>query len=321
MNLERLQICCVALMLLVAPATVAEDDLQGSGSKPPASGSSGEISTARFEGYLWKDADGNPLSFQSDEAIEEFLRTASVVSSSKIGTGVTQPRKLLLAANDVRIHAVFKDVDVTRRDVREKTAGRAKFYRYWRDWHLYDVAAYHVDRLFGLDRVPPAVRRKVRRKDGSVKIWLEGTVMDTYRHDQAIQPPSIARWNQQRQIMHIFDNLVANRDSNLGNILIDGSWRLWFIDCGRCFGESSELLYPETITHCDRGLWNAMRNLDEIEVRRRLSPYLTRYEIDAMLARRDKVVAHLEELIDKWGEEHVLFDLLPTTEPAPWAEH
>jgi len=311
----------MALVLVTASAAASAEDGVGPGPEGSVGGPSGEISAARFEGYVWLDADDHPLPFQSDSEIEEFLRTATIVSSTKIGIGVTQPRKLLLAGNSIRLHAVFKDVDETRKDVREKTAGRTKIYRQWRDWHLYDVAAYHVDRLLGLDRVPPAVRRKFKRRDGSIKIWLEGTVMDTNRRDQTIEPPSLARWNQQKQIMHIFDNLVANRDSNLGNTLIDGNWRLWFIDCGRCFGESKDLLYPESITHCERGLWQAMRNLDKTETRRRLAPYLTRYEIDSLLTRRDKVVAHLQGLIDKWGEAHVLFDPLPTTEPAPWAKH
>ena len=311
----------MALVLVIASAAALAEGREGPGPEGSAGGSSGEALAGRFEGYVWLDADGYPLPFQSDAEIEEYLRSATVVSTTKIGTGITQPRKLLLAGNSIRIHAVFKDVDETRKDVREKTAGRSKIYREWRDWHLYDVAAYHVDRLLGLDRVPPAVRRKLKRRDGSIKIWLEGTVMDTYRRDQAIDPPSLARWNQQRQIMHIFDNLVANRDSNLGNTLIDGNWRLWFIDCGRCFGESNDLLYPEAITHCERGLWQAMQNLDETETRRRLGPYLNRYEIDALLTRRDKVVAHLQGLIDRWGEAHVLFDLLPATESAPWAKH
>ena len=40
-----------------------------------------------------------------------------------------------------------------------------------------------------------------------------------------IEPPEIARFNQQRTTLRVFDNLVANRDSNLGNTLIDGNWR------------------------------------------------------------------------------------------------
>ena len=279
------------------------------------------LADQRFEGYVWLDPDGQSLPIQSDDAIEEFLRSATVESIEKIPTGVTRPKKVLLTLNGVRAHAAFKYVEETKKDVNQVIAGRRYTFREWRDSHIYDVAAYHVDRLLGLDRVPPAAPRKIKRKQGSLKIWIEGSINDKTRRDRGIEPPDLFRWNQQRQIMHVFDNLVANRDSNLGNTLIDGNWRLWFIDCGRCFGTTEALLYPESISYCERGLWRVLQNLDEANLRERLDPYLGRYEIDALLVRRDKVVEHIQALIDELGEERVLFDLRPPGDRAPWAEN
>jgi hypothetical protein len=285
----------------------------------PASASPPPTVEERFEGYLWRDVDGDPLPFQSDEEIEEFLRTATVESMGKIPVGVTAPKKAVLAGNGVRVHTVFKDIERIESNVKRDLGGRRYDIREWRDSHIYDVAAYHVDRLLGLDRVPPAALRKIKKDDGSLKIWVEGSISDKERRDRGCVPPDSIRWNQQQQIMHIFDNLVANRDSNLGNTLIDDNWRLWFIDCGRCFGTIKDLFYPGKVTHCERGLWQALQELDGDMLEERLKPYLTVHERKALLARRDKLVQPLQQRIDEKGEIRVLFDLRPAGEHAPCA--
>jgi len=273
----------------------------------------------RFEGYLFLDSDGRPLPFQSDVDIEEHLRTAKVVSVSKIPVGVSRPRKVLLEGDNHRFNAVFKFIEENKKNVRDPTAaGNAKLYLLWRDSYVYDVAAYRVDRLLGLGRVPPIILRKIKGSDGSLQIWLEGTITENERREAAIAPPEVARFNQQRSTMQLFDNLVANRDANLGNTLIDGNWRLWYIDCSRCFGTSPDLLYPEMVTHCDRRVWRDLNELDRSAADEAISAYLTGAEIDALFVRRDKLVDLLQARIDEWGEELVLFDQRPPTETAAW---
>jgi hypothetical protein len=290
-------------------------------SKPDALLTSPLPADERFEGYEFLGADGRALPIQSDAAIEDYLRTASVVSVSKIPVGITRPRKFLLEKQDLRAYASFKTVDEEKKNVRDPTTtGRGKLYLTWRDSYLYDVAAYHVDRLLGLDRAPPTVVRKLKGSEGSLQIWIEGTITEAERLERAISPPEIARFNQQRTTLQLFDNLVGNRDSNLGNTLIDGNWRLWFIDCSRCFERSPDLLYPEMITHCDRRMWEALKKLDRSLADQVLSPFLTAVEIDALFARRDKLVELLQSRIDEWGEELVLFNQRPPTDKAPWVE-
>jgi len=311
----------VAAVFLAATGPAISTGAQDSPEETGATRQGEQTASGRFDGYLFLDADGHPIPFQSDEAIEEFLRTAEVVSKEKIPVGVSAPRKLLLAGSDTRLHAVFKDIDLEERNIRDKTAGKSRMYLNWRDWFGYDIAAYHVDRMLGNDRVPPIVGRKIKRTEGSVQIWLEGVITEKERRDKGFDPPSIGRFNQQKQIMHLFDNLVGNRDSNLGNALIDRNWRLWFIDCSRCFGTSEDLLYPHAITSCERRLWKVLRDLDQTEVTQLLAPYLSKTEIKALMVRRDKLVGHIQALIDEWGETHILFDLSPPTEIAPWGSN
>jgi len=307
------------VVLLATPAAPIRGGEQSTLEAAHSSTQENAADDTRFDGYLFSDVDGNPLPFQSDEEIADFLMTADVASTTKIPVGVSGPKKLLLEKQGVRANAVYKDIDREEKNVRDKTAGKSQFYLVWRDWFGYDVAAYQVDRLLGLERVPPVVKRTVKRRQGSIQIWLEGTITEHERREKAIDPPDIARFNQQTSIMRVFDSLVANRDSNLGNSLIDRNWRVWFIDCSRCFGRSVDLLYPEAINHCERGLWQTLQELSPEETHARLTPYLTKMEIDALLARRDKLVAHIQGLIDQWGEQMIIFDTRPPTEIAPWA--
>jgi len=127
----------VAAVFLAATGPAISTGAQDSPEETGATRQGEQTASGRFDGYLFLDADGHPIPFQSDEAIEEFLRTAEVVSKEKIPVGVSAPRKLLLAGSDTRLHAVFKDIDLEERNIRDKTAGKSRMYLNWRDWFGY----------------------------------------------------------------------------------------------------------------------------------------------------------------------------------------
>jgi hypothetical protein len=281
-----------------------------------------QTTAQRFEGYLYLDTEGRPLPIQKDDEIETWLARAEIVDVQSVPSGVTMPRKLLLKGDSFEAYAVFKDVDISRRKVTDIINGRHHFSFDWRDCYHFDIAAYKLDRMLGLDRVPPVVPRDIGRDSGGISIWLGRTINEFERTRKwKVDPPDRRRWNQQRLIMQVFDNLVANRDNNLSNQLIDPNWRLWFIDCSRCFGTTKTLYYPlKTISQCERGLWQGLKSLQEEEIRESLAPHLGRAEIDALMTRRDKLVRHFKKLIDERGEAAVLYDVDPPSEKAPWAD-
>ncbi|MGH9650845.1 MAG: hypothetical protein ACRD3I_10290 [Terriglobales bacterium] len=68
---------------------------------------------------------------------------------------------------------------------------------------------------------------------------------------------------------------------------------------------------PDLLIQNDRKLYEKLQNLDEGQVRQTLKPYLRGSEIDALLERRRKLIAHFEKLIREKGENRVLFEWDP----------
>jgi len=258
--------------------------------------------------HVWLDSAGKPLPFQTHREILEYLSSADVVSRSPIGRGITGAERLVLERGGVRVRAAFRTVDETQRGPFE---GLPTSVRRVRDAAVFECAAYELSQALGLGRLPPTVCRKIGGKAGSVQIWFEGARTETDFAQKALEPPDPARWSLQKQLMYVFDALIANLDRNQGNVLIAPDWTLWFIDHTRAFAQTSELLGRKRITRCSRDLWLALRNLDEASLRQRLEPFLTKGEIGALLKRRIELVAHIEALIAAHGEAAVLFEMDP----------
>jgi hypothetical protein len=67
----------------------------------------------------------------------------------------------------------------------------------------------------------------------------------------------------------------------------------------------------EVIKFIERGFWEAMQGLDRPALEATVGVYLSGSEIDDLLARRDRVVAHIQALIDERGEGAVVYEWAP----------
>ncbi len=253
---------------------------------------------------VWLDPEGKPLPFTSDEEVMEFLRTARVIRSKEIPLGITHPLKVVLEKDGLRMHAIFHEVDD---DNAIAPLASGTVVRDFRDSYIFEPAAYELSRLLGLDNVPPTILRKFRGKRGSLRVWVEKAMTETRKIKDNITPPDQAFWSRQIHIMRVFDNLIYNTDRNYGNILIDRNWKVWLIDHTRAFRRERELRNPEMVVQYDRRLWEKLKALDEKAVRKRLKKFLRPPEIKGLLWRRDKLVQHIQSLIDKRGKNEVLF--------------
>ena len=130
---------------------------------------------------------------------------------------------------------------------------------------------------------------------------------ESERLKKKIQPPNPTDWNQQMYRMRLFSSLVRDTDRNLTNVLITHQWKVMMIDFTRAFRLQPELMHQKDLAKIDRNLLAKMESLTRDEVKAATKDFLLPAELDAMMKRRDLLVAHFKKLIGELGEEKVLY--------------
>jgi hypothetical protein len=222
---------------------------------------------------------------------EEFLRTAKVVRSKGAPGGITGALRLTMTDGTLTRDACFQSIDEAKLQFQSARGTEMNF----RDTWKFNVAAYKLDQILGLNMVPVTVERSYGGKTGSLTWWVDDVLMtETEMFKKKIAAPDSTNWECQRQIVRVFDELIYNTDRNLGNLVIDKNWQIWMIDHTRAFRIRQDLLNPKVLIRCDGGLLEAMKRLDATSLQE-LSKYLNRMEILGLLKRRDKIVEALEK--------------------------
>lgn len=257
-----------------------------------------------FNHNVWRDDDGRPLPIQNEDEILEFLRTADVVDVKKISIGINGIYKVQLEKDGVRLWAGFRNVNVTRPPAQH--SGRV-VNKYFRDAAVFEVAAYRLSRMLGLNAVPPTVQRRLFDSKGTLQLWIENALMEKARRERNIGPGSATRRIFQLQNMKVFDALIENEDRNLGNMLWDGQWRLWMIDHTRSFRTSSAPPTLPMVQACDRHVFARLKALDREAVEEQMDGLLSGWQLKALFKRRAALVDHLEALVQARGESRVLY--------------
>ncbi len=250
----------------------------------------------------WLDADGQPLPFTSNAAAVEFLANAEIITQKQLNDGSNKPLKLTLQRDGITAHAIFRTVD---HKVNQRNLPRQR--RELRDSYIFEVAAFELSQMLGIDNVPPATLRTLGGKRGSVQLWVENATSESRRIANQQQPKKPASWHRQKQALALFDSLIYNFDRNTGNMLFDASGKLWYVDHTRTFKTLPALPWAANIQICDEQFWNALRALEPAQVRIRLSPYLSPLQISTLLERRTRLVRKIEQLIAERGIDAVLY--------------
>ena len=228
----------------------------------------------------------------SDAEIERFLLNARVVRTRGTAKGVTNSIRATLSDGKLTHDAHVQTVDISKREFQGQRGTEFNF----RDSWAFNIAAYKLDRMLGLNLVPVSVKRNWRTDQAAYTWWVDDVEMDEGdRQKKRVAPGRPDHWNEQMQLVRVFDQLIYNTDRNLGNLLIAKDWRIWAIDHTRAFRQVHKLRSPENLTRCDRQVLERMKQLDRASLKRELGEYLSDWDIDALLARRDLIVAHFEE--------------------------
>jgi len=244
-------------------------------------------------------------------AHEEFLRTAEIVRFEEIGEGVTKPYKLYLRKDGVELKAAWKNP-------------RGMQQGYLEGWQ-YEIAAYGLDKLLGLNMVPPAVEREFQGKKGALVLWAENKYSLLKIVDEGIRIPDDAKDHTEKMkwLARAWDSLIANEDRTQQNILYTADWRVIIFDHSRAFrcqGEFAKKLMfgRDGIKRGANGdpflfrrlpVWfvDRIKTLTYENIQKAVGPTLTDREIKTILVRRDLLLKEIDQMIKEQGQAAVLY--------------
>lgn len=240
------------------------------------------------------------------EQQEKFLQTARIVATKNTNEGITHTFRLTLTDGAITHDAHLQQIDVFQKVYRTKEFTEYNF----RDSYKYNIGAYRIAKLLGMDNTPVCVYREVNGKGGSLCWWVDNVQFDEKtRRDKNVEPPDPNFWTRQLNDIRVFDQLIDNTDRNQENLLIDKDWKLWMIDHSRAFRLTNQLRKPENLRRVSQNLLTSLRKLSELQAAAVSEPYLTRDEVHAMMVRRDLLIKLFAKKVLDQGEDSVFSDL------------
>jgi len=237
----------------------------------------------------------NPRDLSARE-IEAFLKTAPVVAVKKDATsGRTNPWKITLGDGTVTMQGMFKRI-------------HAPWPNPMVDSYKYELAAYELNKLLGLDIVPPTVEREVEGFKGSLQYFVPDCMSEADRERLRLQPPDLKAFLNRLDEIKVFEILVKEPCLDKDDTLIQQpGWKVYRVDFAEAFAPYPGLPADCPVNRCPRRLFERLRKTARQVVADYLKPYLSEKEIDAICERKKKMIARLEGLMKTEGERNVLY--------------
>ena len=228
---------------------------------------------------------------------EVFLKNAEVVRMEAIPVGVTKPVRCFFAPGGLLESMALKTIRPGRQT------------GHWESYKS-EMAAYELDKLLDLQMIPPTVEKRVKGDLGAAIMWVSPVQSFKQLGGPPTPPPAhIDSWNRQLAKAKMFDNLINNRDPNLGNWLVDPAWNLILIDHTRAFAPGKDMVH--TMNRIEKGLWEAMLKLEAASLKPALDPYLDGGQIKDILGRRDQMKKEIDKMVAERGEANVFISVSP----------
>jgi len=252
-----------------------------------------------------------PEEIAQREQWEQFLLTAEIVKSELIGVGVTKPWKLYLKKGDVEAKAAWKNPSG-----RDGTVDDS-----WKS----EIAAYRLDKLIGLNSVPPVVEREFKGKKGCLSLWAESATnyLKLMESGKNIPQEAVEKTDKMKYILRLWDCLIANADRTQENILLTEDWRTIIFDHSRAFQTDRkfvrQIVYgtngifklddgrPMLFRRVPRVMVEKIKGLTAPAIKEAVGPYLTDRQVDGIIARIPLIMKELDTLIQQSGEANVLY--------------
>ena len=254
-----------------------------------------------------QDVTATPAVFTPQE-MEALLLKGRITNPRGTVRGITGAQRVTLTDGQRTHDAQVQDINTFGKVV---DVGARGIQLNFRDTYRYNIAAYRLARLLGLDNVPMSVPRNVDGKPAAMTWWIDDVAMDESVRRRATDTmgPDPDRTNAYLHILRVFDELIQNTDRNSGNLLWTRDWTMWMIDHTRAFRTDPKLLNPSILERCERNLFAALKTLTRGTLMRAVGDSLLEPEADAVLSRRSALVRLFDDRIAKLGEEQVLYTL------------
>jgi hypothetical protein len=252
-----------------------------------------------------------PEQIAQRDAQEEFLLTADILRSEPIGEGVTKPFKLYLQKGGVEGKACWKNPHGTQ-------------FGYLEGWQ-YEIAAFRLDKLLGLNMIPPAVEREFQGKPGALIYWAENkySLLKVVEKGIRIPEEAVERTEKAKWLTRAWDSLIANEDRTQQNVLYTEDWRTILIDHSRAFRSdgqfAKQLMFgmngikasqqgtPWFFRRLPRAFVEKIKALTFENVKAAVGTTLKDKEIKAVIARKDLLLAEIALMVQARGEADVLY--------------
>ncbi|CAN5637641.1 SCO1664 family protein [soil metagenome] len=222
--------------------------------------------------------DTTPAPLGEVEALE-FMENAEITAASLIPWGSNYSFAVAMAGSGVTHLAVYKP-----------RAGEAPLYDF-RPGTLYkrEIAAYRLSRWLGWHIVPPTIERDGPHGIGSLQLYVQP--------DDGIEDAE-SFWGARsldNERLVLFDHISNNADRKLSHCLLDSAGKVWGIDHGLTFNESSKMrtvLWQFSGFAISAALRNDRIRLvdDEAAIAAELRPFLSGRELHAFQNRIEQLL-------------------------------
>ena len=220
---------------------------------------------------------------------EQAISTGTVARMESVPIGVTKPQRARLDPSAPVASFTWKPI-------------KPGYQKGYMESYQAEIAAYELDKMLGLQMVPPVVERTIDGEKGAALYWIENTTgWDVKKPPKGPEPA----WSRQVTRMKMFDLLVANIDRNQGNLIYDADWHLFLIDHSRAFIGKKNLKGIAPLAYVDRGLWTRMQALTFESLKTGLGQWVSDDDLRALLTRREAMAKEIEKMVARRGEGSV----------------
>ena len=233
-----------------------------------------------------------------DTVLERFLRKAEVSTRTEVERGGETAEIWELEGNGLTLRAVFTDASADLAGA-SRPASR----------YQHELAAYWVDHRLGVGFVPVVVEREVDGRSGALRAVVETAIdvvsIRSYLDLEAAEPAELIRavaeeygvepaeLEEQVVRARVFDGLIGKLErQELDALFVPGEGRVTLVNHRGAFGATAEIR-ARILDGCrplPADLDYALTSLERAELETNIGDYLSPAQIDALLARRDRLL-------------------------------